>query len=70
MEQAFATLRNHARNHNLRLADVARDLIDGTLTTSRTRSTVQRGTTLKARMERAAQARTFKSIDQMPMSRT
>lgn len=31
MEQAFAQLRNHARNHNLRLADVARDLIGGTL---------------------------------------
>ena len=34
MEQAFDTLRNHARIHNLRLADVARDLIDGTLTTT------------------------------------
>jgi len=32
MEEAFATLRGYARNHNLRLADVARDLIDGTLT--------------------------------------
>ncbi len=31
MEQAFATLRNHARNHNLRLADVARDVIAGNL---------------------------------------
>jgi len=31
MEQAFAQLRNHARNHNLRLADVARDLIEGEL---------------------------------------
>ena len=31
MEQAFATLRNHARNHNARLADVARSVIDGTL---------------------------------------
>jgi GAF domain-containing protein len=31
MEQAFSTLRNHARNHNLRLVDVARDVIDGTL---------------------------------------
>ena len=29
MEQAFARLRNHARNHNLRLADVARQVIDG-----------------------------------------
>ena len=32
MEQAFSRLRNHARNHNLRLVDVARDVIDGTLT--------------------------------------
>ena len=31
MEQAFATLRNHARNHNLRLADVATDVIAGSL---------------------------------------
>jgi len=31
MEQAFSTLRNHARNHNLRLVDIARDVIDGTL---------------------------------------
>ena len=31
MEQAFVALRNHARNHNLRLADVARDVIAGTL---------------------------------------
>jgi len=31
MEQAFATLRNHARNHNLRLADVATDVIGGAL---------------------------------------
>ena len=31
MEQAFSTLRNHARNHNLRLVDVARDVIDGRL---------------------------------------
>jgi AmiR/NasT family two-component response regulator len=34
MHQAFTTLRNHARNHNLRLVDVARDVIDGTLTAS------------------------------------
>jgi GAF domain-containing protein len=32
MEQTFAALRNHARNHNLRLADVARDIIAGNLT--------------------------------------
>jgi GAF domain-containing protein len=31
MEQAFTLLRNHARNHNLRLADVAHDVIAGTL---------------------------------------
>jgi len=29
MDQAFATLRNHARSHNLRLTDVARDVIEG-----------------------------------------
>jgi GAF domain-containing protein len=34
MEQAFTRLRNHARNHNLRLADVARDILAGTLATS------------------------------------
>ena len=32
MAQAFSTLRHHARNHNLRLVDLARDVIDGTLT--------------------------------------
>jgi GAF domain-containing protein len=31
MAQAFKRLRAHARNHNLRLADVAADIIDGTL---------------------------------------
>jgi len=31
MEQAFATLRNHARNHNVLLADVAADVIEGAL---------------------------------------
>jgi GAF domain-containing protein len=31
MEHAFATLRNHARNHNLRLVDVAADMIGGSL---------------------------------------
>ena len=31
MEEAFTRLRNHARNHNLRLADLARDVIDGTM---------------------------------------
>ncbi len=34
MEHAFSRLRNHARNHNLRLVDVARDVISGTLTTA------------------------------------
>ncbi len=31
MEEAFVALRSYARNHNLRLADVARDVIAGTL---------------------------------------
>jgi len=31
MEQSFTRLRNHARNHNLRLVDVAQDVINGTL---------------------------------------
>ncbi len=34
MEQAFNRLRNHARNHNHRLADVARDVVDGVLATA------------------------------------
>ncbi len=34
MEQAFTRLRSHARNHNLRLVDVAHDVIDGTLAAS------------------------------------
>jgi GAF domain-containing protein len=34
MEQAFSRLRNHARNHNLRLADVARAVIGSTLAAS------------------------------------
>ena len=34
MEQAFSTLRSHARNHNLMLAGVARNVIDGTLSAS------------------------------------
>jgi GAF domain-containing protein len=34
MEQAFATLRHHARNRNLRLADVAHDVIAGSLAAS------------------------------------
>ena len=31
MERSFATLRNHARNHNRRLAEVATDVIAGSL---------------------------------------
>ena len=31
MEAAFTTLRDHARTHNLRLADLARDVVDGHL---------------------------------------
>lgn len=31
MEEAFSALRSHARNHNLRLADVARGVIDGSV---------------------------------------
>jgi GAF domain-containing protein len=34
MDEAFSRLRNHARNRNLRLADVAREVIGGTLTAS------------------------------------
>jgi GAF domain-containing protein len=34
MEQAFALLRNHARNHNLQLAEVAGNVIAGTLAAS------------------------------------
>jgi GAF domain-containing protein len=33
MEQAFSRLRNHARNHNLRLVDVAGDVVSGALAT-------------------------------------
>ena len=32
MDESFATLRTYARSHNLRLADVARDVISGSLT--------------------------------------
>lgn len=34
MERSFITLRNHARNHNLRLVDVAESVIDGSLPAS------------------------------------
>jgi GAF domain-containing protein len=32
MDEAFTRLRNHARSHNLRLADIAANVISGTLT--------------------------------------
>jgi hypothetical protein len=31
MEWSFNRLRRHARNHNLRLTDVARDIVDGNI---------------------------------------
>ena len=34
MEEAFSALRDHARSHNLRLVDVAHDVIGGTLAAS------------------------------------
>ena len=34
VDEAFTLLREHARNHNLRLSDVARDLAEGSTTTS------------------------------------
>jgi GAF domain-containing protein len=34
MEQAFETLRSHARRHNLRLVDLAERIIDGSTPTS------------------------------------
>lgn len=34
MERSFSVLRGHARNHNLRLSDVAADVINGTLAAS------------------------------------
>jgi GAF domain-containing protein len=34
LEQAFSRLRNHARNHNRRLVDLARNVTDGTLAAS------------------------------------
>jgi GAF domain-containing protein len=33
MDQSFSVLRNHARNHNLRLTDVAEAIVDGSITT-------------------------------------
>jgi AmiR/NasT family two-component response regulator len=34
MDQAFITLRNHARNHNVRLRQLAPDLMSGALSVS------------------------------------
>jgi hypothetical protein len=34
MEQAFSALRNHARSHNLRLVDVGKAVIGGSLPAS------------------------------------
>ncbi len=34
MEQAFRQLRSHARNHNLRLADLASGISDGAISPS------------------------------------
>jgi AmiR/NasT family two-component response regulator len=34
MEQAFSVLRNHARNRNLRLVDVAEAVISGSIDSS------------------------------------
>lgn len=34
MDKAFAVLRLHARNHNLRLSEVAKDIVEGTLPAS------------------------------------
>lgn len=34
MESSFTALRSHARNHNLRLSDVAQSVIDGSLSAS------------------------------------
>ena len=34
MEEAFSLLRNHSRNHNLKLAEVAREVIEGGLAAS------------------------------------
>ena len=35
MEQAFVTLRRHARSHNLRLVDLANDVISGAFSAPR-----------------------------------
>jgi GAF domain-containing protein len=43
MDDAFIALRHHARNHNLRLADVAESIINRSLTTSALTTRPQRG---------------------------
>ena len=35
MDEAFARLRKHSRNHNLGLTDVARSVVDGTMDANR-----------------------------------
>lgn len=44
MAQAFLTLRNHARNHNLRLADLAQDVISGAVSSAELDVIVPRAT--------------------------
>jgi hypothetical protein len=43
MEQAFSALRNYARNHNLRLVDVAQAVINGSLPASALERLAQTG---------------------------
>ena len=47
MEQAFSALRNYARNHNLRLADVAQAVIAGSLPASAFDRLAQTGWSLR-----------------------
>ena len=47
MDQAFQRLRNHARNHNLRLTELARAVAEGTM--SRDQPRPPRGPTLRLR---------------------
>ena len=49
MEQSFAVLRNHARNHNLRLVDVAQDIIDNNLAPDARAARLARGAVEKRR---------------------
>jgi GAF domain-containing protein len=52
MELAFTTLRTHARNHNLRLVDVAQGVIGGTLAASTLGRTPQAQTSSPGRTRR------------------